>query len=108
MADGEAAVLAPLTDRLADVPVATVPLLATDVHDLAGLAVVADHLFDRCERSVRDGRPGGSLWSGAVPHVLIAADADWVINDVCSALEGPGDHLHDLPHRAVRHRRGER
>ena len=47
MADGEAAVLAPLTDRLADVPVATVPLLATDVHDLAGLAEVADHLFDR-------------------------------------------------------------
>ena len=24
-----------------------------------------------------------------MPHVLIAADADWVINDVCSALEGP-------------------
>jgi anion-transporting ArsA/GET3 family ATPase len=47
VADGEAAVLAPLTDRLADVPVATVPLLGTDVHDLAGLAEVADHLFDR-------------------------------------------------------------
>ena len=28
-------------------PMATVPLLATDVHDLDGLAEIADHLFDR-------------------------------------------------------------
>jgi DNA-binding response OmpR family regulator len=30
------------------------------------------------------------LSSGAVPKVLIAADADWVINDVMASLGGPG------------------
>ena len=47
VADAEQAALEPLTDQVGGVPVATVPLLATDVHDLAGLGVVADHLFDR-------------------------------------------------------------
>jgi hypothetical protein len=47
VADAELAALEPLTDQVGGVPVATVPLLATDVHDLAGLGMVADHLFDR-------------------------------------------------------------
>jgi anion-transporting ArsA/GET3 family ATPase len=47
VADAEVAALEPLTDQVGAVPVATVPLLATDVHDLVGLGVVADHLFDR-------------------------------------------------------------
>ena len=47
VADAEVAMLEPLTEQVGGVPVATVPLLATDVHDLAGLGVVADHLFDR-------------------------------------------------------------
>src|SRR5262245_48240480 len=43
-------------------------------------------------RGTRAGRrPRHRRWlsSGAVPHVLIAADADWIIDDVRSALEGP-------------------
>ena len=40
-------------------------------------------------RSRGRGRRGRRLTSGAVPHVLIAADADWLIDDVRSALEGP-------------------
>jgi anion-transporting ArsA/GET3 family ATPase len=47
VADAEAAVLAPLTDDVGGAPIATIPLLPTDVHDLAGLAEVADHLFAR-------------------------------------------------------------
>jgi len=47
VANAEVAALEPLTEQVGGVPVATVPLLATDVHDLAGLGVVADHLFDR-------------------------------------------------------------
>jgi anion-transporting ArsA/GET3 family ATPase len=47
VADAEVAALQPLTEEVGTVPVATVPLLATDVHDLAGLGLVADHLFDR-------------------------------------------------------------
>jgi anion-transporting ArsA/GET3 family ATPase len=47
VADAEEALLEPLTDQVGGVPVATVPLLATDVHDLQGLGLVADHLFDR-------------------------------------------------------------
>jgi anion-transporting ArsA/GET3 family ATPase len=45
--DAEAAVLAPLRAQLGVVPVASVPLLPTDVHDLDGMAEIADHLFDR-------------------------------------------------------------
>ena len=45
--DAETAVLAPLTADLGAVPMATVPLLSTDVHDLQGLAEIADLLFDR-------------------------------------------------------------
>jgi anion-transporting ArsA/GET3 family ATPase len=47
LTDAEAVVLAPLTGELGAVPVATVPLLATDVHDLTGLTEIADHLFGR-------------------------------------------------------------
>jgi anion-transporting ArsA/GET3 family ATPase len=50
VADAEAAVLAPLTDEVGEAPIATVPLLPTDVHDLAGLAEIADHLFARAGR----------------------------------------------------------
>jgi CheY-like chemotaxis protein len=32
---------------------------------------------------------GRWLTSTLVPHVLIAADADWIVEDVRSALEGP-------------------
>jgi anion-transporting ArsA/GET3 family ATPase len=45
--DAETAVLTPLTADLGAVPMATVPLLSTDVHDLQGLAEIADLLFDR-------------------------------------------------------------
>ena len=45
--DAETVVLAPLTADLGAVPMATVPLLSTDVHDLQGLAEIADLLFDR-------------------------------------------------------------
>jgi anion-transporting ArsA/GET3 family ATPase len=45
VADGEARVLAPLVDELRTTPTATVPLLATDVHDLDGLAEIGSHLF---------------------------------------------------------------
>ena len=40
---------------------------------------------------IPDGSVRARRWlsSGAVPHVLIAADADWLIDDVRSALEGP-------------------
>jgi len=50
VADGEAAELAPLNEQLGEVPMATVPLLPTDVHDLAGMAQLANHLFDRADR----------------------------------------------------------
>jgi anion-transporting ArsA/GET3 family ATPase len=36
-----------LVRRVAPAPVYRVPMLATDVHDLAGLGVVAAHLFER-------------------------------------------------------------
>jgi anion-transporting ArsA/GET3 family ATPase len=45
VADSEAAVLAPLLGELRATPTVTVPLLATDVHDLDGLRAVAGHLF---------------------------------------------------------------
>ena len=45
--DAETVVLAPLTADLGAVPMATVPLLSTDVHDLQGLSEIADLLFDR-------------------------------------------------------------
>ncbi|MEM1333830.1 MAG: hypothetical protein AAGG08_10255, partial [Actinomycetota bacterium] len=41
----EIAALQPLLDLLAPDPVALLPLLDADVHDLPGLAQVADHLF---------------------------------------------------------------
>jgi len=34
---------------------------------------------------------GGSGYLGPVPEVLLAADAQWVIDEVTAALEGPGD-----------------
>lgn len=39
--------LAGLAEMVAPAPVIRVPFLQTDVHDLDGLAVVGDHLFDR-------------------------------------------------------------
>jgi len=45
----DAAAIAELASRVAPAPVATVPLLASDVHDLAGLALVADQLFAPAE-----------------------------------------------------------
>ncbi|MBA2281947.1 MAG: AAA family ATPase [Actinomycetota bacterium] len=44
-ASGEEQHLADLTAKVAPAPVVRVPMLSTDVHDLAGLAAVADHLF---------------------------------------------------------------
>jgi hypothetical protein len=38
--------LAPLAARLADAPLVTVPLLAGDVHDVAGLEQIRAHVFD--------------------------------------------------------------
>ena len=45
VADREEDAFAGLAERMAPAPVGRVPLLGTDVHDLAGLATVADHLF---------------------------------------------------------------
>ena len=39
--------VAGLAQRVEPAPVVRVPFLQTDVHDLEGLAVVADHLFAR-------------------------------------------------------------
>jgi anion-transporting ArsA/GET3 family ATPase len=44
-AAGEEAHLADLTAKVAPAPVVRVPMLSTDVHDLDGLGLVADHLF---------------------------------------------------------------
>jgi anion-transporting ArsA/GET3 family ATPase len=45
VAEREETQYATLAARLAPAPAARVPLLPTDVHDLDGLAVVADHIF---------------------------------------------------------------
>jgi anion-transporting ArsA/GET3 family ATPase len=45
VAEREAGAFAGLAGRMAPAPVGCVPLLGTDVHDLDGLATVADHLF---------------------------------------------------------------
>jgi anion-transporting ArsA/GET3 family ATPase len=45
MADREEGHFAALAAQVAPAPVARVPFLAADVHDLEGLAVIADHLF---------------------------------------------------------------
>lgn len=45
LADQEEAAFAALADGIAPAPVGCVPLLGGDVHDLAGLAAIADHLF---------------------------------------------------------------
>ncbi|HWC39799.1 MAG TPA: ArsA family ATPase [Acidimicrobiales bacterium] len=50
MADREESHFAALAAQVAPAPVARVPFLAADVHDLEGLAVIGDHLF-------RGGRP---------------------------------------------------
>jgi hypothetical protein len=49
MAEREETHYATLAARLAPAPVARVPFLPTDVHDLDGLAVVADHIFRPAE-----------------------------------------------------------
>jgi len=45
LADGEEAHVARLVARVAPAPAVRVPLLASDVHDVAGLLQVAEHLF---------------------------------------------------------------
>ncbi len=45
VAEREQATFAQLVDRVAPAPVGRIPLLGSDVHDLDGLAVIADHLF---------------------------------------------------------------
>ncbi|HVX20738.1 MAG TPA: ArsA-related P-loop ATPase [Acidimicrobiales bacterium] len=45
LADREAAAYEDLVRQVAPAPVGRVPLLGSDVHDVAGLASVADHLF---------------------------------------------------------------
>jgi anion-transporting ArsA/GET3 family ATPase len=50
MADREEGHFAALAAQVAPAPVARVPFLAADVHDLEGLSAIADHLF-------REGRP---------------------------------------------------
>jgi anion-transporting ArsA/GET3 family ATPase len=44
VAESESALIAPLAAQVAPAPVVRVPLLTQDVHDLAGLAIVAEHL----------------------------------------------------------------
>jgi anion-transporting ArsA/GET3 family ATPase len=45
VAEREERALAPLQQRIGAAPVALVPLLSTDVHDLDGLAIVGEHLL---------------------------------------------------------------
>jgi anion-transporting ArsA/GET3 family ATPase len=45
MSAREEGYFAALASQVAPAPVARVPFLADDVHDLGGLAVIADHLF---------------------------------------------------------------
>ena len=52
----EEEIVADLVTEVAPAPVVRVPLLDVDVHDVAGLMVVADHVFDR---SVVSGQAGG-------------------------------------------------
>ena len=47
VAQNEEAHLAGLAEKVAPAPVLRVPFLATDVHDLEGLALIASHLFPR-------------------------------------------------------------
>ena len=47
MASHEEAHLAGLAERVAPAPIVRVPFLSNDVHDLAGLDEVADHLLAR-------------------------------------------------------------
>jgi anion-transporting ArsA/GET3 family ATPase len=47
VASREAEHLSGLAERVAPAPVVRVPFLQTDVHDLTGLGIVADHLFGR-------------------------------------------------------------
>lgn len=47
IAEAERAALAPLVDRVGDATLVEIPLLPTDVHDLAALDHLATHLFPR-------------------------------------------------------------
>ena len=61
--DAETAVLAPSQPTWEPSPMATVPLLSTDVHDLQGLAEIADLLFDRRSPGVQPlARSGRLAW----------------------------------------------
>ena len=85
IAEREREAVAPLDDRLDGAPLVEVPLLAGDVHDLDGLIddrhppVQAEHV--RCRR-----RGAGNV--GGV-HILLATDADWIVDEVTAALGGP-------------------
>ena len=52
MAEREEGHFAALAAQVAPAPVARVPFLPADVHDLEGLAVIADHLFGRGQPAV--------------------------------------------------------
>ena len=80
-------------------PLAEVPLLAGDVHDLAGLDEIRRHLFDRTVTSA------GAVPSAAV-HVLLATDADWLVDDVVAALGGPDTSFTVVLRGPRRRRRG--
>ena len=56
-----------LIDRVAPAPVARVPLLNSDVHDLDGLGTIADALFGG-ERPVATAGPAGSGWPAEPPR----------------------------------------
>ena len=56
-----------LIDRVAPAPVARVPLLNSDVHDLEGLGTIADALFGG-ERPVATAGPAGSGWPAEPPR----------------------------------------
>jgi hypothetical protein len=47
LAEADRAELVPFTDLLGSAPLAEVPLLAGDVHDLDGLTEIREHLFAR-------------------------------------------------------------
>ncbi len=70
----ELVVVGPLAELVSAARLAFVPLLERDVHDLDGLRSIAGHLGAR--------RP---LTSRTV-HILIATDADWIVDDITAAL----------------------
>ena len=83
IAEREREAVAPLDDRLDGGAAGRGAAAAGDVHDLDGLDEIGRHLFKgvRYRRRVA-GNVGGV-------HILLATDADWLVDEITAALGGP-------------------